>query len=62
MYSSSSSSKNRRIKVIQANIRRKLLSSKTSLLKRGVFLTDVLKSDKYNNASKCKTFLKVHFL
>jgi len=61
MYSSSSSSKNRRIKVIQANIRRKLLSSKTSLLKRGVFLTDVLKSDKYNNASKVQNFLKSTF-
>ena len=61
MYSSSSSSKNRRIKVIQANIRRKLLSGKTSLLKRGVFLTDVLKSDKYNNASKVQNFLKSTF-
>jgi hypothetical protein len=61
MYSSSYSSKDKRIKVIQANIRRKLLSGKTSLLKRGVFLTDVLKSDKYNNACKVQNFLKSTF-
>jgi hypothetical protein len=62
MYSSSSSSKDRRIKVIQANIRRKLLSGKTSLLKREVFLPDVLKSDKYSSASKVQNFLKSTFV
>ena len=61
MYSSSSSSKDRRIKVIQANIRRKLLAGKTSLLKREVFLPDVLKSDKYSSASKVQNFLKSTF-
>lgn len=61
MYSSSPSSKDRRIKVIQANIRRKLLSGKTSLLKKEVFLPDILKSDKYNSASKVQNFLKSTF-
>lgn len=61
MYSSSSSSKDKRIKVIQANIRRKLLSGKTSLLKKEVFLPDVLKSDKYSSASKVQNYLKSVF-
>jgi len=55
---SSKSSKNKKIKIIQASIKRKLLSDKTSLLKKTVFLPELFKSDKNSSVSKVQTFLK----